>query len=100
MTGTWPEVTRTSECSSRAQGVDARTIMETLGHSTITMTLDTYTHVMQTTLKAAADRMDDALGPPAEVIPAAGRARRDATVRGRLPGSRYLAAVPHAIQTG
>ncbi|MCX5266041.1 hypothetical protein [Streptomyces sp. NBC_00199] len=27
-----------------AQGVDARTIMETLGHSTITMTLDTYAH--------------------------------------------------------
>ncbi|MFE3016716.1 tyrosine-type recombinase/integrase [Streptomyces sp. NPDC059256] len=45
-----------------AQGVDARTIMETLGHSTITMTLDTYAHVMQTTLRAAADRMDDALG--------------------------------------
>ncbi len=45
-----------------AQGVDARTIMETLGHSTITMTLDTYAHVMQTTLKAAADRMEDALG--------------------------------------
>lgn len=36
--------------------------METLGHSTITMTLDTYAHVMQTILKAAADRMDDALG--------------------------------------
>ncbi|WP_259472080.1 site-specific integrase [Streptomyces shenzhenensis] len=45
-----------------AQGVDARTIMETLGHSTITMTLDTYAHVMSATLKAAADRMDDALG--------------------------------------
>ncbi|MGW3493351.1 tyrosine-type recombinase/integrase [Streptomyces sp. NPDC001020] len=45
-----------------AQGVDARTIMETLGHSTITMPLDTYAHVMSTTLKAAADRMDDALG--------------------------------------
>ncbi|MYS33870.1 phage integrase family protein [Streptomyces sp. KhCrAH-43] len=45
-----------------AQGVDARIIMETLGHSTITMTLDTYAHVMQTTLRAAADRMDDALG--------------------------------------
>ncbi|MBB4714044.1 hypothetical protein [Streptomyces luteogriseus] len=42
--------------------MDARTIMETLGHSTITMTLDTYAHVMSTTLKAAADRMDDALG--------------------------------------
>ncbi|WP_329280944.1 site-specific integrase [Streptomyces sp. NBC_00691] len=45
-----------------AQGVDARIIMETLGHSTITMTLDTYAHVMQTTLRAAAERMDDALG--------------------------------------
>ncbi|WP_245171022.1 tyrosine-type recombinase/integrase [Streptomyces decoyicus] len=45
-----------------AQGVDPRTIMETLGHSTITMTLDTYAHMMRTTLKAAADRMDDALG--------------------------------------
>lgn len=44
-----------------AQGVDARTIMETLGHSTITMTLDTYAHVMDTTLKAAADQMDVAL---------------------------------------
>ncbi len=45
-----------------AQGVDARTIMETLGHSTITMTLDTYAHVMGTTLRAAADQMDEALG--------------------------------------
>ncbi|MFI0930386.1 hypothetical protein [Streptomyces sp. NPDC021019] len=26
------------------------------------MTLDTYAHVMQTTLRAAADRMSDALG--------------------------------------
>ncbi|MFE2018004.1 hypothetical protein ACFW9O_08110 [Streptomyces sp. NPDC059499] len=32
------------------------------GHSTITMTLDTYAHVMGTTLRAAADQMDDALG--------------------------------------
>ncbi|MEV6680875.1 site-specific integrase [Streptomyces erythrochromogenes] len=45
-----------------AQGVDARTIMETLGHSTITMTLDTYAHVMESTLRAAAERMEDALG--------------------------------------
>ncbi|GAA4984505.1 hypothetical protein GCM10023257_24360 [Streptomyces hyderabadensis] len=35
--------------------------METLGHCTITMTLDTYAHVMDTTLRAAAERMDDAL---------------------------------------
>jgi integrase len=46
-----------------AQGVDARTITETLGHSTITMTLDTYAHVMGKALRAAADRMDDVLGP-------------------------------------
>ncbi|MEY2245174.1 site-specific integrase [Streptomyces sp. BF23-18] len=53
-----------------AQGVDTRTIMETLGHSTITMTLDTYAHVMSTTLRAAADRMDDALGddPKEEIL--------------------------------
>jgi integrase len=44
-----------------AQGVDARTIMEMLGHSTITMTLDTYAHVMDTTLRAAAECMEDAL---------------------------------------
>ncbi|MCW8219531.1 tyrosine-type recombinase/integrase [Streptomyces griseolus] len=57
-----------------SRGVDARTIMETLGHSTITMTLDTYAHVMDTTLRAAAERMDDALnlddlddGPEEEV---------------------------------
>jgi integrase len=42
-------------------GVDSRTIMETLGHSTITMTLDTYVHVMNTTLRAAAEQMDDAV---------------------------------------
>ncbi|MGW8955637.1 tyrosine-type recombinase/integrase [Streptomyces sp. NPDC055709] len=45
-----------------ALGVDTRTIMETLGHSTITMTLDTYAHAMQTTLGAAAEWMEDALG--------------------------------------
>jgi integrase len=45
-----------------AEGVGVRTIMETLGHSSITMTLDTYAHVMQTTLHEAANRMDEALG--------------------------------------
>lgn len=48
------------------QGVAVRTIMETLGHSTITMTLDTYGHVMETTLREAASRMDDALGDRGE----------------------------------
>ncbi|MEU6220523.1 hypothetical protein ABZ845_23845 [Streptomyces sp. NPDC047022] len=48
-------------CRGELQGVDARTIMEALGHSTITMTLDTYAHVMDTTLRAAAEQMDAAL---------------------------------------
>ncbi|WP_344639267.1 site-specific integrase [Kitasatospora cystarginea] len=47
-----------------AEGVAVRTIMETLGHSTISMTLNTYAHIMETTLREAADRMDDALGCP------------------------------------
>lgn len=45
-----------------AEGVAVRTIMETLGHSTITMTLDTYAHLTETTLRDAANKMDGALG--------------------------------------
>lgn len=41
-----------------AQGVDARTIMETLGHSQISLTLDTYSHVLPTLQRDAADRMN------------------------------------------
>ncbi|WP_437028531.1 tyrosine-type recombinase/integrase [Streptomyces sp. enrichment culture] len=57
---------RRHTCASHllSRGGDAPTIMETLGHSTITMTLDTYAHVMDTTLRAAAERMDDGLKRP------------------------------------
>ena len=41
-----------------AQGVDARTIMETLGHSQISLTLDTYSHVLPSLQREAADRMN------------------------------------------
>jgi integrase len=41
-----------------AQGVDARTIMETLGHSQISLTLDTYSHVLPSLQRDAADRMN------------------------------------------
>ena len=41
-----------------AQGVDPRTIMETLGHSRISMTMDTYAHVMPALKRGAADKMD------------------------------------------
>jgi integrase len=44
-----------------AQGVDARTIMETLGHSQISLTLNTYSHVLPSLQREAADRMNGIL---------------------------------------
>jgi len=44
-----------------AQGVNPRTIMETLGHSQISLTLNTYSHVMPAMQRDAADRMDEVL---------------------------------------
>ena len=44
-----------------AQGVDARTIMETLGHSQISLTLNTYAHVLPTLQRDAARLMNDLL---------------------------------------
>jgi len=43
------------------QGVSARVIMETLGHSEIGLTMDTYAHVLPALQREAADRMDDLL---------------------------------------
>jgi integrase len=45
-----------------AQGVDPRTIMETLGHSQISLTLNTYSHVLPSLQKEAATKMDALLG--------------------------------------
>jgi len=44
------------------QGVPARVVMETLGHSTITLTMNTYSHVMPSLKREAADAMDRILG--------------------------------------
>ena len=44
-----------------AQGVDPRTIMETLGHSQISLTLNTYAHVVPALQSAAAAKMDEIL---------------------------------------
>jgi integrase len=44
-----------------AQGVDPRTIMETLGHSQISLTLNTYSHVLPALQEAAAAKMDTML---------------------------------------
>jgi integrase len=45
-----------------AQGVPARVVMEVLGHSRISVTLDLYSHVFPSALGDAADAMDRALG--------------------------------------
>jgi len=41
-----------------AQGVDPRTIMETLGHSQISLTMNTYSHVLPALQDAAAAKLD------------------------------------------
>ncbi len=38
-----------------AQGADVRTIMDVLGHSTITLTANTYAHLTDATRRVAAD---------------------------------------------
>ena len=45
-----------------AQGVDPRTIMETLGHSQISLTMNTYSHVLPTLQEDAATKMNAILG--------------------------------------
>ncbi len=41
-----------------AQGVSPRTVMETLGHSQISLTMNTYSHVIDALKQDAAERMD------------------------------------------
>jgi site-specific recombinase XerD len=45
-----------------AQGASLRTVMEQLGHSTITLTANTYSHISPALLRDAADRMEQAPG--------------------------------------
>jgi integrase len=45
-----------------AQGVQLRAIMELLGHSTIALTANTYTHLMPSMMEEMADKMDAVLG--------------------------------------
>lgn len=44
-----------------AKGVAPRVVMETLGHSQISLTMNTYSHVAPSLAREAADRMDEAL---------------------------------------
>jgi integrase len=44
-----------------AQGVPPRVVMDVLGHSQLSITMDLYSHVMPSALRDAADAMDRAL---------------------------------------
>ena len=44
-----------------AQGIHPRVVMEILGHSQISLTMNTYSHVVPALQKEAAGRMDDVL---------------------------------------
>ena len=44
-----------------SQGVPSREVMETLGHSTIAMTLNRYAHIFQEAQREPADKMDEVL---------------------------------------
>lgn len=46
-----------------AQNVPARVVMEQLGHSQISLTMNTYSHVMPAALKQAADALEIAFEP-------------------------------------
>ena len=48
-----------------AQGVHPRVVMELLGHSQISLTMDTYSHVMPDAMREAVRRMEAVLGRPA-----------------------------------
>jgi len=52
-----------------AQGVPARVSMQILGHSNVSMTQDTYTHVFDEGLRDAADAMDRTFEDTMESIP-------------------------------
>lgn len=59
---TFHQLRHTAGSLLQAEGVDIKTIQRVLRHATITTTADRYVHVVDETLRAAADRMDHALG--------------------------------------
>ena len=52
------DLRHTATTRLRAQGVNPRTIMETLGHSKISLTLNTYSHVLPALHEEAAANLD------------------------------------------
>lgn len=55
------DLTHTAASLMLAQGIAPRVVMETLGHSQISLTMNTYSHVVPALQREAADRMDAVL---------------------------------------
>ena len=61
-----------------AAGVNPKVVQERLGHSSVTLTLDTYSHAVPTLGADAAKRLDALAGGVAAARPAGERTQRDA----------------------
>jgi integrase len=57
------DLRHTSETLLLQQGVHPKIVQERLGHADISMTLNTYSHVLPNTQEDAALKMDDLLNP-------------------------------------
>jgi integrase len=58
----WHDLRHSCASLMLASNIHARTIMETLGHSQISTTMNTYSHVIPELQREAADRMDELFG--------------------------------------
>jgi integrase len=56
------DLRHTSATLLLSKGTHVKLVQELLGHSTIAVTLDTYSHVLPSMGDGLADTMDDALG--------------------------------------
>jgi len=57
-----PEIAASKATAALAAGVPAKVVSERLGHATIAITMDTYSHVMPSMSQVAADAIDAVLG--------------------------------------
>jgi site-specific recombinase XerD len=58
------------------KGVHPKVVSEILGHSQISLTLDTYSHVLLTLKAEAAETMEQALGRVATAVATVGGSKR------------------------
>ncbi|HUZ70392.1 MAG TPA: tyrosine-type recombinase/integrase [Candidatus Saccharimonadales bacterium] len=60
----WHDLRHSAASLMLVQGVSPRVVMETLGHSSIALTMNTYSHVLPALQREAADAIDRLLGEP------------------------------------